>query len=260
MEEVYEVISTTKTRRAQRRNRHRDVLVFAKRSHSGSWCSSSLWFNPEDYQTKPFARRAGSTFRVQGCANFAKRTHSRLRCLRPVAGNQSDSSWFPSFASVQIRKLRNEANPHPVPSPVRRAREPRLERYENYQTNPTPRLWRFLYRSRTDTGVALRAPIFTKRSHSRGGEDRMNGMYRMQESENYQTKPCARRASSKFRVQGSKLSEITKRTHLLKNRRFQDFRSQIDPEDGSPDGGHRPAATAERIQNYETKPMGRLNE
>src|SRR5436190_15471317 len=84
------------------RNRQSDVLVFAKRSHSGSWCSSCLCGSPRKLPNEAM-RSAPGRERGKGCrgegeqggkgevpvhpAIFTKRTHFAIRVL-------GVHSWF----------------------------------------------------------------------------------------------------------------------------------------------------------------------
>ena len=65
------------------RNRQSDVLVFAKRSHSGSWCSSCLCGSPRKLPNEAIASRS-SKLQVQG-STFSKIT-KRTQTARAPCG------------------------------------------------------------------------------------------------------------------------------------------------------------------------------
>src|SRR5689334_5160294 len=93
---------------------------FTKQSHSGKGqMSDSLnrymgrsgrratdcadYTELENYQTKPFARCAGSRFRVQGskssCTEITKRTHFSLRFLRSLLCIRDSTANLPNEAN-----------------------------------------------------------------------------------------------------------------------------------------------------------------
>src|SRR5215212_2429268 len=60
------------------RNRQSDVLVFAKRSHSRSWCSSCLCGSPPKITKRSHRSARSSEFQRSKESENAKRTHSML--------------------------------------------------------------------------------------------------------------------------------------------------------------------------------------
>ena len=77
--------------------------------------------------------------------------------------------------------------------------------------------------------------------------------------QNYQTNPCARRASSTFRVQSSKFAENTKRTHLDTGPAFYETKPSPSPQFGVSGSRFKvrlmPPMDADR-DNYQTNPPG----
>ena len=151
---------------------------------------------------------------------------------------------------IRNRELGTRSNGFLPNEAMRSARQFKLQSFPKLRNEAIGRG----YRHPIDRSVSLDeiCEEITKRTHS--PSPLLSPVRRARDAvENYETKPCAMRASSWFRVQGSRFQrlrneangrgewhaidrsdspgetcdKITKRTQPLMNRRFQDLRSQI---------------------------------
>jgi hypothetical protein len=148
---------------------------------------------------------------------FAKRTHSGFSCSLCLCGYPENCETKPRCVDSAHSSPRLRVISLLIPESHGRF----------YQTKPTSN-----GKDRMNKINRMSDRDFTKRTHSfhaetrrRGGEKMKTGKRERRQifvgrralSENYETNPCTRRASSKFQVQGSKPAKVESRKQKMRN-------------------------------------------
>jgi hypothetical protein len=167
----------------------------------------------------------------------------QLFTTKPYAGRASSSSKLRYQRYPRNPRLNEnyQTNPCTLGSQISGFEISDWGHSSNYQTNPTPRLWRFLYRFRAGT-VGLRATRyrFLRNEPIPEGKERMNGMHRIQDrkiikrshalgrpvqSSQIALTPCPLPSNGR----GGRAAAMRKLRNepIPMDRRFQDFKSRM---------------------------------